>query len=332
MAHSRTKRDHEGEGAPAPLTCHTLSLQPDQMDQVKQYCDHHLWEFFAAEYARFGFRNKARKVTVVGYQSGKLVVSGKGTADFVRDFLEPEITREARLGYDEVHHPEWFEAHAGLDEAGKGDFFGPVVACTVVAGEDAVREWIKSGVKDSKSLGEKTIKELDRRIRQTPGVVVKTAYCGMEKYNALMAKPAANLNRLLAWLHARALQAALAERQVPWGLLDQFSKQPLVQRQLKKDGTDFDLRMRTKAESDPVVAAASIGARAEFVRQMDRLREDCGVDLPYGAGPAVKAAAAAVLEKIGPESLPKLAKMHFRTAFEVLGLPVPEKKVWRRDP
>src|SRR5690606_12096777 len=113
----------------------------------------------------------------------------------------------------------------------------------------------------------------------TRGVVVRKTFANMQRYNELMSKPGANLNKLLAWYHARSIAAALGVRQVEWGLLDQFSKQPLTQQQLKKDGVDFDLRMRTKAESDPVVAAASICARAEFVRQMGKLSKEYGEEL-----------------------------------------------------
>lgn len=309
---------------------HTLSLTAAQLDKVRTYCDGQMWETFAPDYSLFGFKHKGRQVNVVGYKSGKLVISGKGTQDFVQDFIEPEVTGEARLGYDDVHHPEWFEAHAGLDEAGKGDLFGPVVAATVVADGDAVREWLKAGVRDSKALTDTSILRLDGLIRKTANVAVQHAFCGMDKYNMLMAKPKANLNTLLAWLHARALQGALAKQSAPWGLLDQFSTSPLVQRQLKKDGFEFDLRMRTGGESDPVVAAASICARSEFVRQMDALSELAGERLLKGASAQVKAQGKRLVEKFGPDFLPKVAKMHFRTAREILGLPVEPKKQWVR--
>lgn len=313
------------------VTLHTLELSREQMEKVKDYCDYHLWEHFSPDHSLYGFKHKDKQVTLVAYKSGKLVVSGKGTQDFVQEYLEPEITGDPRLGYDEVHHPEWFEPHAGLDEAGKGDLFGPVVATTVIADTAAIRSWVKAGVKDSKALGDSTILRLEAVIQKTPGVVVQSSWCGMDKYNMLMAKPRANLNTLLAWLHARALQAALAKKDTPWGLLDQFSKQPLVQRQLKKDGTEFDLRMRTGGESDPVVAAASICARAEFVRQMEKLSELVGEPLLKGAAPHVKAQGKKLVAKFGEDILPKIAKMHFRTAREILGLPVEEKKPWKRS-
>jgi ribonuclease HIII len=111
----------------------------------------------------------------------------------------------------------------------------------------------------------------------------------------------------------------LVVKRVPWGLLDQFTEQPLVQRELTKKGVqDFELRMRTKAESDPVVAAASVIARAEFVRQMHALSKKFGAKLQKGAGPLVKAQAHEIIQKFGARALGDFAKLHFRTAYEVV--------------
>jgi ribonuclease HIII len=194
-------------------------------------------------------------------------------------------------------------------------------------------ELLVDELKDLYSAESQIIK-LDKMIRETHGVVVKTCFCGMPKYNELMARPGANLNRLLAWQHATALDQALAEKRVPWGLLDQFTKQPLVQRELARKGVkEFDLRMRTKAEEDPVVAAASVVARAEFVRQMHALSKKFGAKLQKGAGPLVKQQAHEIINRFGARALGEFAKLHFRTAYEVvqaagkLGeLPLPEPK------
>jgi ribonuclease HIII len=328
------KSDDGAEPKPKTLASHTVKLTDAQMDKLGTWLAARGWRPFEVAYARFAFRADPIKVNVTGYQSGKVVVAGKGTEDFVRDVLEPEILGEARLGYDEVLHPDWFQAHAGLDESGKGDFFGPVVAATVVAQKSMIEAWRAAGVQDSKKIAENQILKLDELIRGTPGAVVKTRFCGMSRYNELMARPGANLNRLLAWLHASALEEALATTRVPWGLLDQFTKQPLVQRELAKKGVkDFELRMRTKAEEDPVVAAASVVARAEFVRQMHTLSKKFGAKLQKGAGPLVKQQAHELIEKLGARALGEFAKLHFRTAYEVvrdagkLGeLPLPEPK------
>jgi ribonuclease HIII len=258
---------------------------------------------------------------VTAYDKRKVVViAGKGTEEFVTMTLEPEITMAAKLGYDEVLHPDWFEAHAGLDESGKGDFFGPVVAATVIADKAMIDAWREAGVQDSKKIVDTQIIRLDAIIRETKGVVVEVCYCRtMARYNELMGRPGANLNRLLAWQHATALGDALAKRSVPWGLLDQFTEQPLVQRELTKKGVqNFELRMRTKAESDPVVAAASVVARAEFIRAMHALSKQFGEKLQKGAGPLVKIQADQIMQKFGTRALGDYAKLHFRTAYEVV--------------
>ena len=171
-------------------------------------------------------------------------------------------------------------------------------------------KFLAEGIKDSKRVtSDRAIKILASKIRKTRGIVIKTAWAGMSKYNELYNKFGRNLNKLLAWFHARAATDALEEKLVPWGLLDQFSKQPLVQRQLKVKG--FDLQMRTKAEEDPVVAAASIIARAEYVRQMEKLSDQAGVQLPKGASDAVKDAAREIISKHGANALHRFAKMHF---------------------
>ena len=313
------KKSDVDADAPKKISTYTVKLDDAQMETLKGILVARGWTPFEVAYTRFAFKADHLKVNVSAYTSGKVVIAGKGTEDFVRDVIEPEVTGAAKLGYDEVLHPDWFESHAGLDESGKGDFFGPVVAATVIADRPAIESWIKAGVKDSKRIAELQIFKLDQIIRETRGVVVRTCFCGMPKYNELMGRPGANLNRLLAWQHATALDQALAEKKVPWGLLDQFTEQPLTQRELAKKGVQgFELKMRTKAEEDPVVAAASVVARAEFQRQMVQLSKEFGARLQKGAGPLVKEQALQIIQKFGARGLANFAKLHFRTAYEVV--------------
>jgi ribonuclease HIII len=326
------KRGQDDEEKPKKLSTYTLKLDDAQMEKLRSILSGRGWESFDVAYARYAF--KGRDCNVTAYESGKLVVAGKGTEEFVTMTLEPDITMAPKLGYDEVHHPDWFELHAGLDESGKGDLFGPVVAATVIADRTAIEGWIKAGVKDSKKIAESQIFALDKLIRGTHGVAVSTCLCGMPKYNLIMSRPYANLNKLLAWQHATALAQALTVKKAPRGLLDQFTKQPLVQRELKKMGvTDFDLQMRTKAEEDPVVAAASVVARAEYVRQIQTLSKAFGGPLQKGAGPLVKVQAREIIDRFGARALGNFAKLHFRTSYEVVSaagkldeLPLPEPR------
>jgi ribonuclease HIII len=328
------KKPADDADAPKKIASYTAKLDDAQMEKLRAICEQRGWMPFEVAYTRFAFKADHLKINISAYTSGKVVIAGKGTEDFVRDTLEPEVIGVASLGYDEVLHPDWFESHAGLDESGKGDFFGPVIAATVIADKTAIEAWRKAGVQDSKKIAELQIIKLDKIIRETRGAVARTCFCGMPKYNELMARPRANLNSLLAWQHATALEQALVVKRVPWGLLDQFSKQPLVQRELaRKKVENFELRMRTKAESDPVVAAASIVARAEFVRQMHLLSKKFGAKLQKGAGPLVKEQAHQIIQKFGTRALGEFAKLHFRTAYEVVQeagkldeLPLPEPK------
>lgn len=327
----RTRNAPQTEPAqPAKKTLYTIKLDEAQMEQVRAWCDKRLWAFYEVDYARFAFKGDG--VNLVGYDSGKLVVQGKKTEDWVTYVLEAEITQNPLLGYDTVLHPEWYEAHAGLDESGKGDLFGPLVSACVIADGAMVEAWQKAGIQDSKKItSDAAILRLDKVICDTKGVVVKRMSLRMAKYNELYGKFRNNLNLLLAWQHARCLEAALAERSVPWGLLDQFSKQPLVQRTFdKKKYPDFDLQMRPRAEEDPVVAAASICARAEYVRAMKKLSDQAGVTLKKGASAQVRTQAKELVAKFGAAGLGDYAKLHFRTAYEALGLPVPEKKPFQR--
>jgi len=324
MAKKKAKQAEEG---PKKKTIYTIKLNDAQLTKVKDWCDRRLWSFYDVDYARFAFKGDG--VNLVAYESGKLVVQGKKTEDWVTYVLEAEITQDPLLGYDEVLNPQWFEPHAGLDESGKGDFFGPLVSACVIADKSMIDEWRNQGIQDSKRItSDQAILKLDKIICGTKGVVVKRMCVRMEKYNELYKKFGHNLNKLLAWMHAKSLEAALKERPVAWGMLDQFSKQPLVQNYFKN--SNFDLRMETKAEADPVVAAASIVARAEYVRAMANLSKLFGEKLLKGANAKVKEQGKQIVQQQGKEALGQFAKLHFRTAYEVLGLPVPAKRVWRK--
>lgn len=320
------KKDTDGQEI-KKKTIYTIPLTNEQMDRLKDYCSQQLWESYKVDYARFAF--KGNNVNIVCYESGKVVIQGKRTEEFITFVLEPKITNEIKFGYDEALNPHFYEPHAGLDESGKGDLFGPLVSACVIADRDMIDVWVKAGLQDSKRItSDAAIFRLEKIIRNTKGVVIKTTFAKMEKYNELYNKFGSNMNKLLAWMHAKSLTAALVQRRVRWAMLDQFSKQPLVQEYFKND--DIDLRMETKAERDPVVAAASVIARAEFVRQLEKLSEEAGELLAKGASAHVKNQGKLIVDKFGKESLGHYAKLHFRTSMEILGLPVPEKKEWKR--
>jgi ribonuclease HIII len=205
--------------------------------------------------------------------------------------------------------------HIGTDESGKGDYFGPLVIAGffLPAGQEGVLK--EFGVRDSKTLSDNRCREIAEILKAgyTHAVVV----IGPEKYNELYAKMR-NLNKLLAWGHARAIENILAEVPCTKAVTDQFGDERFVLNALLKQGRTIELVQRTKGESDPAVAAASILARAEFLKRLHFLGKDWGVVLPKGAGPQVETAAAALVKAHGLEVLDKTVKKHFKITGRVL--------------
>jgi ribonuclease HIII len=322
-----SKASNSGREGGKRKSSYTLKLSGEQMEKLGFALKNRNWPTRTVQYAKYAFDGEL--VKVVAYESGKLVVQGRNTENFVTNILEPEVTGEFLLGYEEVNNPEWFEPHAGLDESGKGDLFGPVVTACVVGDGDMVRSWMDTGIRDSKTITDGAILKMAKQIKATQGVVIKVAYTSMPKYNELYKKFDSNLNKFLAWLHGRSLNDALDVKKPEWGLLDQFTKQPLVQKHLNHK--NFELKMRTKAEDDPVVAAASIVARATWLQQMKKLEEFAGEKLPKGSGAQAKEKAKSIYEKFGEEKMNEFCKLHFKTAYEAMGKKPPEKPKWNSN-
>jgi ribonuclease HIII len=320
--------------AVTPLTSYTCKLTPAQADALRAWLVARTWKFREVPYARFAAEKE--KTNVVFYESGKLVVQGKGTQDFIEFVLEPEILQQAKLGYEAVLNPELLLPRLGVDESGKGDFFGPLCVAGAYINESVIKAWKDAGIRDSKNIGsDRRIKELAERIRQTPGCVTTVVPIGNEAYNRLFAK-LRSVNAMLAWGHARVIEnlMALKYQMVPppvRAISDQFAtSKEVIAKALMSLGRGIELVQRHKAEEDLAVAAASILARNEFVTRLERMEKQYGVALPKGASSAVEAAAREFLAKHGAENLGKVAKTHFRTAFRVQGLPEPPKKEWKK--
>ena len=161
------------------LTSHTCKLNDEQSAALQAWLRENHYEFREVPYARFA--GAKDKLNVVFYNSGKLVVQGKGTQEFVEFVLEPEILQEARLGYEAVLNPELLLPRLGVDESGKGDFFGPLCVAGVYVNAAVVTAWKEAGVRDSKNISsDKKIGELAELIRETPGCVTSVVPIGLK--------------------------------------------------------------------------------------------------------------------------------------------------------
>jgi ribonuclease HIII len=202
----------------------------------------------------------------------------------------------------------------GTDESGKGDYFGPLVIGGVYVDSkiQALLESLK--VRDSKKISDGMIKELDFKIRSN--CIYSVVVIGPEKYNLLYLKMK-NLNRMLAWGHARVIENILMRVNCMRVISDQFGNELLIKNALLESGRKIKLEQMPHAEKDVGVAAASIVARAEFLRRMEKLSEQCGFDLPKGASFLVDEAARKLLAKFGKEDLNKFVKLHFKNTLRL---------------
>jgi ribonuclease HIII len=307
------------------MTTHTAPLTTAQVAKLREVLKRLGYDFEAKPYALFSARKGKLNVTV--YEKGpKVLIQGKDTEDFIRFTLEPEILGEARLGYEEILEPDKFEPHFGIDESGKGDFFGPLVIAGAYTDAIIARRLIDSGIMDSKRVTSAArIRALAAIIKATPGCTTAVICIGPERYNSMFAS-FKNLNRLLAWGHARAIESLAAARpDCPRTLSDQFARPEILQRALKEKGLSLQLEQRTKGESDTAVAAASILARERFIDWMDKASASLGINLPLGASDTVIKAGRALVARDGPNILGKFAKTHFRTTHAVMGTTPPDR-------
>lgn len=300
------------------LNSYTCQLTEEQATALEARLAGPGFEARTVPHARFAA--KASGLTVSFYHSGKLLVQGKGTREFVEFILEPEILQEAKLGYEAELEQGLLEPRIGVDESGKGDFFGPLVVAGVYVNEAAARVLLEAGVRDSKSVkSAKKVAALADTIRSAPGCVGSVVPVGPEAYNR-MHRRMRNLNRMLAWGHAKVIENLLEqpERLEPppvRAICDKFARRAsVVEQALGPRGREIELVQRTKAEADLAVAAASILARHEFVMRLGQLGEEFGMELPKGAGRGVDTAAGEFVARHGAGALGRVAKVHFRTA------------------
>ena len=315
------------------LNSYTHALTNEQVAKLRQLLEQLGFEFSPKQYTIFfGQKNK---LSVAVYEKGpKVLVQGKGVEEFVQFELEPKILGEAKLGYEEVHSPEMFEPHFGVDESGKGDFFGPLVIAGVYVDHGIARKLMDAGVVDSKRItSDAKIRTLADTIRKTTMGLFEVVLIGPAKYNELYEK-FGNLNKLLAWGHARVIENLLGKKpDCPRSLSDQFADARLIEQSLLRHGQKIDIQQRPRAESDIAVAAASILAREGFISWLDREGKKLGMKLDRGVSPAVKMTAEKVVKERGPSGLRELAKVHFRTAHAVAPehfAEPPPRENWRK--
>ncbi len=287
---------------------------PVEIEKFKTVFEGENATFSTPQYMYFQARGKG--FTASFYNSGKLVIQGTKTAEIVSKYFEPvqnplfdtensmPALKNQTMG-DIAPYP-----HIGIDESGKGDFFGPLVIAGAYLDEKGAKTLSKAGVTDSKKLDDKKILELENLIKEVSTFDIIAI--SPVKYNELYTK-FKNLNKLLAWGHSTVLENLLAKKPCDIAISDKFADERVIQSALKERGKSIQLIQQAKAEADTAVAAASILARAEFVKRISSLSKEYGINLPKGASNLVLEQGQKFAEKYGRGELRNVAKLHFKT-------------------
>lgn len=298
---------------------HSIDLGADAARALQRRleCDHH---YTPAEREYTLFCYEAPGVSIAYYaKRGKLVVQGKEADAFVKT-LEGVSPAAAGQKAPAATGKLDTRAHFGIDESGKGDYFGPLVVAGVYSDESTAHALLRLGCRDSKQINsDSKIADIAKKIKELPEVTYEVVCIGPNRYNELYADMG-NLNRLLAWAHARVIAALHAkEPTCPRALSDQFANEWVLRRALGARAVPIKLEQRPRAEEDIAVAAASILARARFVEWVKQASAAAGCDLPLGCAPHVVRAAKAFVAKHGQARLNDVAKLHFKVTAK-LGL------------
>lgn len=288
----------------------TLNLQ--WADKLLQELKEREFEITTPPHTRFSAKKKGLTCTL--YESGKLVVQGKECAEFVEFYLEPEILKTFTFSHPLAQID--LTPRIGIDESGKGDFFGPLCIAGVYVKNEQFAALQALGVKDSKSLTDTTIQKMAKEIKKQ--CLYHIVRINPLKYNQIY-NDFKNLNRLLAWGHATTIEQLVEKSGCQQVIIDQFADEWVVEQALKRKKLVVNLTQRHRAEEDLAVAAASILARHAFLDGLERLSEEVGIPLPKGASQAVQTAGKAVLKKWGEEKLKEICKEHFKTLDAILG-------------
>ncbi|MDF2549040.1 MAG: ribonuclease [Chlamydiales bacterium] len=266
--------------------------------------------FSLAKPAYTRFQAKKKGISCTLYLSGKLVVQGSEMKEFIEFYLEPEILKTFAFSSPAVIDER---ERIGTDEAGKGDFFGPLCVAGVFASKEAIHTLSKAGIADSKTLSDSKVEKLAAIVeRETLWHVI---VLNPAKYNELYRR-FNNLNYMLAWAHAAVIHTLHQKSGCPDVIVDQFAKEFVLERFLKEPA--LKVVQRTKAESDVVVAAASILARNAFVKHLKILGDKYQIELPKGASDRTRTMGQKLYNQYGADILKDVSKEHFKTFSEIV--------------
>ncbi len=258
-------------------------------------------------------RGKVSLLVYFGKKGNKTVLQGDKESEIYKNVNDLIFGERLFTEKREVFNPK---SYIGTDESGKGDYFGPLVIAGIFVNPGTSAELIKLGVRDSKTISDQQIKSLARDIKKITDKNFNIIVISPEKYNELHLKMG-NVNKILGWAHARALENILNNCKTEEAVSDKFGNERLILDALQAKGKKIKLYQTSKAERYTAVAAASIIARDVVIRWFESNSKNIGFKIPKGASDAVESTAKNILKKYGEEKLNSLVKIHFKTSKKV---------------
>ena len=301
------------------MNCYSKKFDISLQTKLKKFFEDDGAEFVPQQSAIW--RAKKAGYSAIFYNTGKFLIQGSNVSSItqrVEEYLNinTNVTDKKEVSNLSItgNEPERPFPRIGVDESGKGDFFGPLVIAGVMVDSTNAEILTNAGVKDCKKVNDKNINKLAAIIKNN--CVFSVITINPAKYNELYSK-LNNLNRLLAWGHARAIENILQKAQCSYALSDKFGDEKLIENALLKLGKSITLEQRCKAESDIAVAAASILARAHFLAALSDISKKYGIQIPKGASQKVVDTAAFIKNNYSKEELKNVVKTHFKTFEQI---------------
>jgi ribonuclease HIII len=252
-----------------------IKVKPEEIQRIEKLIlenkhAHSLKTGSEYESFRIGFEGDS----IVGYTSGKVVCSGSHAEAIVQAVVRNLIEGIRKAGFV-----------IGSDEAGKGEWLGPLVIAAVAATEDQSRTLQSLGVMDSKEIPINRLSQIVGQI-ELECTDKKTLLIPPETFNTRLKElhdEGKNLNDLLAWGHAKVISElynGLPSTESIRVVIDEFARAKTEYRLARVIPLEkIDLVQRPRAEDEIAVAAASILAREAREQWIDHFSSRHKLDL-----------------------------------------------------
>lgn len=223
---------------------------------------------------------------------------------------EPEQEHENESAQEPLNY-------IGSDEVGNGSYFGGIVTASVLVRDQADVDFLlELGVRDSKKISDKKIREMAPQIKDRLEYAVSEAIPA--QYNQAIAS-GLHIKEIMAILHNDAIGKVSATNP-DFVLIDEFASASKYSDYLEASNKTIAysdrLRFEKKAESKYLaVAAASILARDAFLTQIDTMSDFLHMPIKQGVTAKVKEQIAQLMRM--EIDLTQYAKVDFKTTEEV---------------